>query len=409
MKLYDELRARGLLAQTTNEEAVREMMDGDKPVTFYIGFDATAESLHVGHFLQLVVIRHMQRAGHRPIALLGTGTTMVGDPTGKTDMRKMLSVEEINYNADRFLEQISKFVDFSDGKALVRRNGDWLLEKKYIEFLREIGVYFTVNKMLTYECFKSRWERGLSFIEFNYMLMQSYDFLHLFRTDGCTLELGGDDQWANILAGVDLVRRVTGKEVFGQTFTLLTTKEGKKMGKTENGAIWLNPAKTTPYEFYQYWRNVDDGDVINCLKMLTFLPLEEIAVYEKMTGSALNEAKERLAYELTMDVHGREEADKAREVAKSLFASGSDDENMPTSELSEENFTDNKIDVLSLMVQMGLTASKSEARRLVQQGGVTLDGEKCDDIAHLVDIDEVKKGLVVRKGKKTFRKAVLKD
>ena len=323
MTTFQELKRRGLIAQATHEDKIEDLMNRE-PVTFYIGFDATADSLHVGHFLQLTIMKRMQMAGHRPIALLGTGTTMIGDPTGKTDMRKMLTVEEIDHNAECFRQQMSKFVDFSDDKALVLRNGDWLKNMNYIEFLRDIGVHFSVNKMLTAECFKSRLERGLSFLEFNYMLMQSYDFLHLYQTQGCRMELGGDDQWSNILGGVDLVRRVESKEVYGMTFTLLTTREGKKMGKTEKGALWLDPDKTSPYEFFQYWRNVNDGDVINCLKLITFVPVEEIEEMEKLSGEALNPVKERLAFEVTKQVHGEEEAVKARSAAKALFISGAD-------------------------------------------------------------------------------------
>ena len=321
MTVFEELRRRGLIAQATHEDQIEELMNKE-PVTFYIGFDATADSLHVGHFLQLVVMKHMQNAGHRPIALLGTGTTLIGDPTGKTDMRKMLTEEEIDHNAECFRRQMSRFIDFSDGKALIARNGDWLKNMNYIEFLRDVGVHFSVNKMLTAECVKSRLERGLTFLEFNYMLMQSYDFLHLNREYGCKLELGGDDQWSNIIGGVELVRRVREEQVYGMTFTLLTTKEGKKMGKTEKGALWLDPDKTSPYDFYQYWRNVADDDVINCMKLITFVPVEEIEAMEHLKGHELNPVKERLAYEVTSMVHGEEEAKKAQTAAKSLFVKG---------------------------------------------------------------------------------------
>ncbi len=405
--VYEELKLRGLLAQTTNAQRVQELFDGSEPVKFYIGFDATAESLHVGHFLQLTVMKRLQQAGHTPIALLGTGTTMVGDPTGKTDMRKMLTVEEINYNADRFLDQMRRFVDFGPGKGIVVRNGDWLLKKNYIEFLREVGVYFSVNRMLTAECFKTRLEKGLSFIEFNYMLMQSYDFLHLYQTEGCLLELGGDDQWSNIINGVDLVRRVNGQEVYGQTFTLLTTKEGKKMGKTEKGALWLDPNKTTPYEFFQYWRNVSDDDVIHCMKMLTFMPLEEIWEYEKLTGSGLNAAKERLAHQLTMEVHGKEAADQALDAAKALFGQGNNDQQMPTTTLTEADLQNDQIELLTLMVKTGLTPSKGEARRLVQQGGVSVDDQKISDIATQITKEQLVNGIIIKKGKKTYHKAIL--
>ena len=371
MTVFEELKRRGLIAQTTNEEEIQKLFDNES-VTFYIGFDATADSLHVGHFLQLVIMKRLQMAGHRPIALLGTGTTMIGDPTGKTDMRKMLTPEEINHNAECFRRQMEKFVDFGEGKALLVRNGDWLLNMNYIEFLRDVGVHFSVNRMLTAECFKSRMERGLSFLEFNYMLMQSYDFLHLYNELGCKVELGGDDQWSNIINGVDLVRRVKQDTVYGMTFTLLTTKEGKKMGKTEKGALWLDPEKTSPYEFFQYWRNVGDDDVINCLKLLTFVPIEEIEAMEKWEGSELNKAKEILAFEVTKMVHGEEEANKSLNAAKEIFLSGGVSADMPSTQLSEEDFPDGKIGLLSLLVKTGLCSSNGDARRLVQQGGVLI-------------------------------------
>ncbi len=407
MSVFDELKERGLIAQMTHENEIRELLEKEK-ITFYIGFDATADSLHVGHFLQLIVMSHMQRAGHRPIVLLGTGTTMIGDPTGKTDMRKMLTPEEIDHNAECFRRQMSRFIDFSDGKAIIARNGDWLKKLNYIDFLREIGVHFSVNRMLTAECFKTRLERGLTFIEFNYMLMQSYDFLKLSRDYDCKMEFGGDDQWANIISGVDLVRRCDSKDVYGMTFTLLTTKEGKKMGKTEKGAIWLDPEKTPPYEFFQYWRNVADDDVIRCLKMITFVPLEEIREMEKWQGSELNQAKERLAYELTNLVHGKEEADKALSAARALFAAGGNSENMPTTQLASDDFADDAISVLDLLTKTGLAPSKGEARRLVMQGGITIDGEKVADIAATVKRDDFKDGeLIIRKGKKVYHKVVL--
>ena len=402
--VFEELERRGLIAQMTHPEKIRQKLDHEK-TTFYIGFDATADSLHVGHFLQLMVINHMIRAGHTPILLLGTGTTMVGDPTGKTDMRKMLSVEEINYNADRFLEQMSRLVPMD--QCIVERNGDWLMKMNYIELLRDIGVHFSVNRMLTAECFKSRLERGLSFIEFNYMIMQSYDFLHLYQTHHCTLELGGDDQWSNIIGGVELVRRVEGEEVCGMTFTLLTTKEGKKMGKTENGAVWLDPNKYSPYDFFQYWRNVADDDVINCLKLITFVPIEEIEAMEHWEGSQLNVAKERLAYEVTKFVHGQEEADKALTAAKAIFVSGSHDENMPSTALSQEDFTDGHITVLDLLVKTGLAPSKSEARRLIQGGGIALNDEKVEDISAAVDRSLFENTVILRKGKKVFHQVTL--
>ena len=406
MTVFEELTRRGLIAQMTHPEKIRELLDHEK-VTYYIGFDATADSLHVGHFLQMVVMKRLQQAGHRPIALLGTGTTMVGDPTGKTEMRKMLTPEQINHNAACFQRQMEKFIDFSDGKAMILRNGDWLLKLNYIELLRDVGVYFSVNQMLTAECFKTRLERGLSFIEFNYMIMQSYDFLKLHRDYGCMLELGGNDQWANILGGIDLTRRATGDEVYGMTFTLLTTKEGKKMGKTENGAVWLDPEKTSPYEFFQYWRNVDDGDVINCLKLLTFLPIEEIEAMEQWEGSQLNKAKEILAYQLTEMVHGKEEADKALAAAQALFSGGAVSQDMPTTQLPAGEVGEG-IPVLDLLVKTGLAPSKGEARRLVQQGGVTVDDQKVADIAYTVPRSAFEKGyVVVRKGKKAYHKAVL--
>ena len=406
MTVFEELRRRGLIAQATHEDQIEELLNKE-PVTFYIGFDATADSLHVGHFLQLVVMKHMQNAGHRPIALLGTGTTMIGDPTGKTDMRKMLTVEEIDHNAECFRKQMSRFIDFSEGKAIIARNGDWLKNMNYIEFLRDVGVHFSVNKMLTAECVKSRLERGLTFLEFNYMLMQSYDFLHLNREYGCKLELGGDDQWSNILGGVDLVRRVQEQQVYGMTFTLLTTKEGKKMGKTEKGALWLDPDKTSPYDFYQYWRNVADDDVINCMKLITFVPIEEIEEMEHLEGHELNPVKERLAYEVTSMVHGEEEAKKAQAAAKSLFVKGSDDANMPSTTLAEEDLTNDEIGVLTLLVKTKLAPSNAEARRLVQGGGVSIDDKQVDDPKQTISADTLRTGIVIKKGKKIFHKATL--
>ncbi|PWL44435.1 MAG: tyrosine--tRNA ligase [Clostridiales bacterium] len=401
MTVFEELKRRGLIAQMTHEDKIEELLNNEK-VTFYIGFDATADSLHVGHFLQLVVMKRLQMAGHRPIALLGTGTTLVGDPTGKTDMRPMLTKEQIAHNAECFRRQMSKFVDFSGDNAKIVKNGDWLCEFKYLEFLRDVGKFFSVNKMLTAECFKSRLEKGLSFIEFNYMLMQSYDFLHLYRTEGCKVELGGDDQWSNILGGVDLVRRVEGEEVYGMTFTLLTTKEGKKMGKTEKGALWLDPEKTTPYEFFQYWRNVGDDDVINCMKLLTFVPIEEIESMENLTGAELNPVKERLAFELTRMVHGEDEAQKALETARQVFSSAANSEDMPTTVLTEDDFENGEIGILALLVKCGLAPSNGEARRLVQQGGISVDGEKVADPKYMVKIDDF---VVIKKGKKVFHKA----
>ena len=406
MTVFEELERRGLIAQMTHPERIKEMLEKEK-MTFYIGFDATADSLHVGHFLQIIVMKHLQKAGHRPIALLGTGTTMVGDPSGKTDMRKMLTPEVINHNAECFRKQISKFIDFSDGKALIERNGDWLLNLNYIEFMREIGVHFSVNKMLAAECFKQRMETGLTFFEFNYMLMQSYDFLMLYRKHHCQLQLGGNDQWSNIIGGMELVRKVEQDEAFGMTFTLLTTKEGKKMGKTENGAVWLDPEKTSPYEFFQYWRNVADADVINCLKLLTFIPIEEIEAMENWEGSQLNKAKEMLAYELTSMVHSKEDADKALAAAKALFVGGGDHEHMPTTTLTAADLTDGKIGLLEVMVKAGLAPSKGEARRLVQQGGITVNDEKVSDIAASLDEAALTAGVVIKKGKKVFHKVTL--
>lgn len=408
MTLFEELKRRGLIAQMSHPDKVEDLINNQK-ATFYIGFDATADSLHVGHFLQLTVIKRLQQAGHTPILLLGTGTTMIGDPSGKTDMRKMLSVEEINYNADRFLEQMARIVDISEGKVIVERNGDWLMKLNYIELLRDIGVHFSVNRMLAAECFKSRLENGLSFIEFNYMIMQSYDYLYLHRKYGCTLQIGGDDQWSNILSGMDLVRRVEAKEAYAMTFTLLTTKEGKKMGKTEKGAIWLDPNKTSPFEFFQYWRNVDDSDVINCLKMLTFVPIEELEEMDSWEGSRLNEAKELLAYELTKDVHGKEEADKALAAARALFGKGVADENMPQTALSESDFENGSISLADLMVKTGLAPSKGEARRLVKQGGVAINDEKAVDGNQTLAKEQFAgEGVILRRGKKVFHRAMLK-
>ena len=407
MTVFEELTRRGLIAQMTHPEKIEELLNGEK-VTFYIGFDATADSLHVGHFLQMVVMKRLQQAGHRPIALLGTGTTMVGDPTGKTDMRKMLSVEEINHNAMCFKRQMEKFIDFSDGKALMLKNGDWLLHLNYIELLRDVGVHFSVNEMLTAECFKTRLEKGLSFIEFNYMIMQSYDFLKLHRDYGCMMQLGGNDQWANILGGIKLTRRVTGDDVYGMTFTLLTTKEGKKMGKTENGAVWLDPEKTSPYEFFQYWRNVADDDVINCLKLLTFVPIEEIEAMEKWEGSQLNKAKEILAHELTKMVHGQQEADKALEAARAIFAGGTHSDDMPTASLVSSALADGAISVADLLVKTGLAPSKGEAKRLIQQGGVSVDDVKVSDFAAVIGKESFDKGQVIlKKGKKIYHKVLL--
>lgn len=405
--VFDVLKERGLIAQTTHEEEIRELL-GKEKITFYIGFDPTADSLHIGHFLQLVVMKHMQNAGHRPIALLGGGTTMIGDPTGKTDMRPMRTQEEIQANADRFKEQMSRFIEFGDGKAVMVNNADWLLNQNYIEFLRDIGVHFSVNRMLTAECFKTRLERGLSFLEFNYMLMQSFDFYKLNKEYGCIMEFGGDDQWSNIIGGIELIRRKEGKQAYGMTFTLLTTSEGKKMGKTEKGALWLDPEKVTPYEFYQYWRNVDDKDVIRMLKLVTFVPLETIAEYEKLEGRELNKVKEVLAFEVTKMVHGEEEAKKAQEAAQAVFAGGADNSNMPTAELSKSDLSE--LLILDMMVKVGLAPSKGEARRLVQQGGVSINGEKVTDTAFPIVEQCFNDGeMIVKKGKKVFLKVLLAD
>ena len=407
MGVYDELKARGLIAQLTNEEKVRDLLNNGK-TSFYIGFDPTADSLHVGHFVQIMVMAHMQKAGHTPIALFGGGTGMIGDPSGKTAMRRMMTREEIDHNVRCFQKQMSRLVDFSDGKAIMVNNADWLMNLNYIQFLRDVGVHFSVNRMLSFECYKQRLERGLSFFELNYMLMQSYDFLVLNRKYGCQLELGGDDQWSNIIGGVELNRRCDNRDVYGMTFTLLTTREGKKMGKTEKGAVWLDPEKTSPYEFFQYWRNVDDADVLKCIRMLTFLPLEEIDKMSTWEGSQLNEAKEILAYELTKLVHGEEEADKAKAASKALFAGSGDTEHMPTTELTNDDFGGGSIDVLTLLVKCGLAASKGEARRLVQQGGVSVNDEKVAAIETTFGCEQFTgDGVVIKKGKKVFHKAVL--
>ncbi len=404
MSVYDVLEERGLIAQVTHEKEIRELLEKEK-VTFYIGFDPTADSLHVGHFLQLMVMAHMQRAGHRPIALIGGGTGMVGDPSGRTDMRSMMTVETINHHCECFKEQISRLVDFSDGKALMVNNADWLMDLNYIQFLRDIGVHFSVNRMLTAECFKSRLERGLSFIEFNYMLMQSYDFLKLYQNYGCKMELGGDDQWSNILGGLELVRRVEGQEVYGMTFTLLTTSEGKKMGKTQGGAVWLDPKKTSPYDFYQYWRNVGDQDVIRCLKMLTFLPMDEIRELEKLEGQEINTAKKILAYEVTALVHGKEEAEKAQAAAQALFEAGGPTGDVPTKTIAGDFET---ITALDLISNTGIVPSRGEGRRLITQGGLTVNDEKITSIDHeFTKADFGEEGLMVKKGKKHYFKVTL--
>ena len=407
MGVYDELKARGLIAQLTNEEKVRDLLNNGK-TSFYIGFDPTADSLHVGHFVQIMVMAHMQKAGHTPIALFGGGTGMIGDPSGKTAMRRMMTREEIDHNVRCFQKQMSRLVDFSDGKAIMVNNADWLMNLNYIQFLREVGVHFSVNRMLSFECYKQRLERGLSFFELNYMLMQSYDFLVLNRKYGCQLELGGDDQWSNIIGGVELIRKADDKEAYGMTFTLLTTSDGRKMGKTESGAVWLDPEKTSPYDFYQYWRNVDDADVIRCLKILTFLPLEEIEAMAKWEGSQLNKAKEILAFEVTKLIHGEEEAVKAQNAARAIFGGGAHSENMPSTELSDGDFTDGEISVLDLLAKTKLVPSKGEARRLIDQGGISIDDEKVNSVTAKNSKSSFEKGFVIiKKGKKVYHKAIL--
>ena len=407
MQIFEELKARGLIAQLTDEEEIRDLINAGK-ATFYIGFDATADSLHIGHFMALNLMRRLQLAGNRPIALLGGGTTMVGDPSGRTDMRQMLTQEQIQANAAKFKVQMSKFIDFSEGKALMLDNADWLLKLNYIELLRDVGACFSVNNMLRAECYKQRMEKGLSFLEFNYMIMQSYDFYHMFKEYGCVMQCGGDDQWSNILGGTELIRRKLGKNAYGMTITLLLTSEGKKMGKTQAGAVWLDPNKTSPYEFYQYWRNIDDADVMNCLRKMTFLPLEQIDEMATWKDAKLNEAKEILATELTSLVHGEEEAKKAREGARAIFGGGNAAEHMPETELTDEDLTDGAADILTLLVKSGLCSSKSDARRNVQQGGVTANDEKVDDIARAYTADELRAGVILRRGKKNFNRVVLK-
>ena len=406
MTVYEELVARGLIAQVTDEEEIKELINNGK-ATFYIGFDPTADSLHVGHFMALCLMKRLQMAGNKPIALIGGGTGMIGDPSGRTDMRQMMTPETIQHNCDCFKKQMSRFIDFSDGKALMVNNADWLLNLNYVELLREVGPHFSVNRMLTAECYKQRMERGLSFLEFNYMIMQSYDFYMLFQKYGSNMQFGGDDQWSNMLGGTELIRRKLGKDAYAMTINLLLNSEGKKMGKTQSGAVWLDPNKTSPFEFYQYWRNVSDADVLKCLRMLTFLPLEEINAMESWEGSQLNEAKNILAYELTKLVHGEEEANKAREASLALFSTGSA-ANMPAEEITEADFRDGKIDILQLLVAAGLTASRSEARRAVEQGGVTVNGEKVTDIHTAYEAADFDEEFVLKKGKKKFCKIVYK-
>ena len=407
MGIYEELVARGLIAQVTNEEEIREMVNNGK-ATFYIGFDCTADSLHVGHFMALCLMKRLQMAGNKPIALIGDGTTLIGDPSGRTDMRQMLTEDAIKHNAECFKRQMEKFIDFSDGKALMLYNSEWLKPLNYIEMLREVGACFSVNNMLRAECYKQRMEKGLSFLEFNYMIMQSYDFYYMFQHYGCNMQFGGNDQWSNMLGGTELIRKKLGKDAHAMTITLLLNSEGKKMGKTASGAVWLDPNKTSPFEFFQYWRNVDDADVLKCIRMLTFLPLEEIDKMSTWEGSQLNEAKEILAYELTKLVHGQEEAEKAKAASKALFAGSGDTEHMPTTELTNDDFGGGSIDVLTLLVKCGLAASKGEARRLVQQGGVTVNDEKVDAIETTFGCEQFTgDGVVIKKGKKVFHKAVL--
>ena len=406
MKLYDELVARGLIAQVTNEDEIRDMIDNGK-ATFYIGFDPTADSLHVGHFMALCLMKRLQMAGNRPIALIGGGTAMIGDPSGRTDMRSMMTRETIQHNCDCFKKQMERFIEFGEGKAMMVNNADWLLDLNYVDVLREVGACFSVNNMLRAECYKQRMEKGLSFLEFNYMIMQSYDFYHLYQTYGCNMQFGGNDQWSNMLGGTELIRRKLGKDAHAMTITLLLNSEGKKMGKTAKGAVWLDPNKTSPFEFYQYWRNVEDADVLKCIRMLTFLPLEEIDAMSDWKDAKLNEAKEILAYELTKLVHGEEEADKAKAAAKALFVGGGDDANMPTTEITADKLTDGKIGILNLMVACGLAPSNKQARQLIEQGGVLVNDEKVPSAQFAVTEDMLKEGVKIRKGKKVFHKAVL--
>ena len=408
MGVYEELVARGLIAQVTDEEEIRELVNSGKAV-FYIGFDPTADSLHVGHFMALCLMKRLQLAGNKPIALVGGGTGMIGDPSGRTDMRKMLTKEDIEHNCECFKKQMSKFIDFSDGKALMVNNADWLLSLNYVELLREVGACFSVNNMLRAECYKQRMEKGLSFLEFNYMIMQSYDFYALYQKYGCNMQFGGDDQWSNMLGGTELIRRKLGKDAYAMTINLLLNSEGKKMGKTQSGAVWLDAEKTSPYDFYQYWRNVDDADVIKCLKMLTFLPLDEIDELAKLQGSELNKAKEILAYELTELIHGKEEAEKAQEAARALFGKGQNTDNMPSTELSSDDLTDGEIGILDLLSKCGLIPSKKEGRRLIEQGGITLNDEKVNDVYKKLSSADFADGFaVIKKGKKVFHKAILK-
>ena len=406
MTIYDELKARGLIAQVTDEEEIKEVINNGK-ATFYIGFDCTADSLTAGHFMALTLMKRLQQAGNRPIALIGGGTTMIGDPSGRTDMRKMLTKEDIDHNAECFKRQMERFIEFGEGKAMMLNNADWLLDLNYIELLREVGPCFSVNNMLRAECYKQRMEKGLSFLEFNYMIMQSYDFYHLFQNYGCNMEFGGDDQWSTMLGGTELIRRKLGKNAYAMTITLLTDSQGKKMGKTAGNAVWLDPNKTSPFEFYQYWRNVGDADVLKCIRMLTFLPLEQIDEMDHWEGEQLNKAKEILAYELTKMVHGEEEAEKAQATARGLFSGAADHENMPSTKLDAELVKDGGVGLLAAMVAAGLCGSNREARQLVQQGGVLVDGEKVTDPKAVLTVDALNKGVVIKKGKKVYHKVVL--
>lgn len=402
MKIYDELVARGLIAQVTDEQEIRELIDNGKAV-FYIGFDPTADSLHVGHFMALCLMKRLQMAGNKPVALIGGATAMIGDPSGRNDLRSMLSNEQIQHNCDCFRKQMERFIEFGDDKARMVNNADWLLKLNYIEMLRDVGACFSVNNMLRAECYKQRMEKGLTFLEFNYMIMQSYDFMHLFKEYGCNMQFGGDDQWSNMLGGTELIRRKLGKDAYAMTITLLLNSEGKKMGKTQSGAVWLDPQKTSPFDFYQYWRNVGDADVLKCLRMLTFLPLEQIDAMSEWEGNRLNEAKEILAFELTKLVHGEVEADKAQEAARALFAGGGNSENMPSIALQDEDFTDGNIDLLSLLIKAKFAGSRSDARRAVEQGGITVNGEKESDIKKAYTADDIRKDdFIIKKGKKSF-------
>lgn len=409
MTVWEELKARGLIAQVTDEDEIKELVNNGK-ATFYIGFDPTADSLHVGHFMALCLMKRLQMAGNKPIALIGGGTGYIGDPSGRSDMRSMMTPEQIQHNCDCFKEQMSRFIDFGEGKALMVNNADWLLPLNYVELLREVGAHFSVNRMLTAECYKQRMEKGLSFLEFNYMIMQSYDFYMLYQKYGCQMQFGGDDQWSNMLGGTELIRRKLGKDAYAMTITLLLNSEGKKMGKTQSGAVWLDPNKTSPFDFYQYWRNVGDADVMKCMRLLTFLPLEQIEEMDRWEGSQLNQAKEILAYHLTELVHGEEEAKKAQEGARALFAGGANTDNMPTTELTDEDFKDGAIDLITMLMKAGLVPSRSEGRRAIEQGGVSIDGEKITDIKYTMTKESLAgDGIVLKRGKKKFNKVCVKE